>query len=605
LTAPSDRRQRAKREIITDRAVKSESDGDHSGDRQATEWPPGFRMEADGLWFDSGERKAQRISDPFLVIGMARNPAGNDWGLLIGFCDPDGRHKEEFVPRNKLAGLGAEIRAQLAAAGLWIATGQGAANRFVEALNSLRTCARVLMVSATGWTGDGRFVMPHRIIGGHAGEPARFSGETHGAHYGERGDLVSWQDEVARPLEDQALGAFTLCIGFAGPLLSLNGEDGGGFHLRGGSSSGKTTLAELAGSIWGGGGPQGFAKSWRSTANALEGVAAAHSETLLVLDELALVAADEAGPAAYQLASGSAKSRSRADGGLRNQAGWRVMILSTGEIGLADHVRSGKRGERAMTGQEVRLLDLEADGGAGLGVWSRKINGLSPADFSDRLRGAAKQHYGHAGPAFVENLVSDLEAAKQEAVSFIAEFEKRNALEGDTGQVRRALRRFAIVVAAGEMAIRANILPWGEGAAMKAASIVFERWAAGFGRNRMREDRAAIIAVRDALETFQTRFGSVQDRDDSIESDRAGEARALENWGYVWTAPDGERLFLFTDAAWRIVLQGHDTRRAARALREAGLLRCDGPDRLKKKVRVRGRLQNFYAVSDSLLEWEE
>ena len=139
---------------------------------------------------------------------------------------------------------------------------------------------------------------------------------------------------------------------------------------------------------------------------------------------------------------------------------------------------------------------------------------------------------------------------------------------------------------------------------MRSAQIVFERWAVGFGRSRMREDRAAIMAVRDALETYQTKFGAVRDEEDCAENSRAGEQRALELWGYVWATPHGERLFLFTNAAWKQVLSGHDTKQAARAVRAAGLLQCDGDDRLKKKVRVRGQHQNFYAVSDRILEWE-
>tara|TARA_R110002073_G_scaffold105839_3_gene239207 strand:- start:3990 stop:6305 length:2316 start_codon:yes stop_codon:yes gene_type:complete len=568
-------------------------------------WPFGFRMDTDGLWHDDGQKKPLRISDPFTLVGLGRDPAGGDWGLLIGFRDPDGRQKEEFIPKNKLAGQGAEIRGHLAAAGLWIATGQGAANRFVEALNSLRSKNRVLMVSATGWTSGDRFVLPHCIIGGDPSEPARFSGDARGVHYGQRGSLDAWKQDVAAPLADHALGVFALCVGFAGPLLGLMEGDGGGFHLRGSSSSGKTTLARIAGSVWGGGGPLGFGVSWRATSNALEGVAVAHSQTLLVLDELALVSADEAGPAAYQLASGSAKNRARADGGLRDQASWRVMILSTGEIGLADHVRSGKRGDRAMAGQEIRLLDLEADGGAGQGVWSRMNSDLGPAEFSDRLRSAIDANYGLASIAFLEDIAADRKAAKAEAEKLVTEFEAMARVSGDTGQVNRALRRFSLVAAAGEIAIRAGILPWPEGVATQSVLKVFEGWAAGFGRSQLREDRSAIMAVRDALETHQTKFGAVREEEEYAETDRAGEARAMDSWGYRWTAPTGERLFLFNNSAWNNeVLQNHDPRRAARALRDAGLLHCDGEDRLKKKVRVRGRHQNFYAVSEHVLEWD-
>jgi uncharacterized protein (DUF927 family) len=54
-------------------------------------------------------------------------------------------------------------------------------------------------------------------------------------------------------------------------LASLVGEDSGGFHLRGASSSGKTTALNAAASVWGD--PDNYTRLWRSTVNGLEGLA--------------------------------------------------------------------------------------------------------------------------------------------------------------------------------------------------------------------------------------------------------------------------------------------------------------------------------------------
>ena len=57
-----------------------------------------------------------------------------------------------------------------------------------------------------------------------------------------------------------------LCQGLVGPMLDLCDADGFGIHLFGKSSSGKTTAAVLAASIWGP--PERFVRSWRTTSTA-------------------------------------------------------------------------------------------------------------------------------------------------------------------------------------------------------------------------------------------------------------------------------------------------------------------------------------------------
>ena len=66
---------------------------------------------------------------------------------------------------------------------------------------------------------------------------------------------------------------------------------GGGIHFRSASSTGKSTALHVAGSVWGGGDATGYVRSWRATANGLEGVALNHCDTLLCLDELSQLAA--------------------------------------------------------------------------------------------------------------------------------------------------------------------------------------------------------------------------------------------------------------------------------------------------------------------------
>lgn len=95
---------------------------------------------------------------------------------------------------------------------------------------------------------------------------------------------------------------------FAGALLDLATEDGGGFHLLGGSSNGKTSTLKVAASVWGR--PDRYTRTWRATSNALEGLASMHNDGALILDEITQIDPKEVGNAAYMLANGEGKNRS-------------------------------------------------------------------------------------------------------------------------------------------------------------------------------------------------------------------------------------------------------------------------------------------------------
>ena len=104
---------------------------------------------------------------------------------------------------------------------------------------------------------------------------------------------------------------FAIATAFAAPLIELTGADSGGFHFRGLSSIGKTTLVRAAASVWGRGDEHGMLRTWRPTANRLEGTAALYGDTLLPLDELGVAGAREVGDIIYSLAAGIGKNSRR------------------------------------------------------------------------------------------------------------------------------------------------------------------------------------------------------------------------------------------------------------------------------------------------------
>jgi putative DNA primase/helicase len=151
-------------------------------------------------------------------------------------------------------------------------------------------------------------------------------------------------------------------IALAGPVLALLKVESGGVNLVGDSSEGKTTVLHVARSTW------GLAhQTWRNTANGLEGTAAALNDIFIALDELGMVDARDLGAMIYMLANGVSKARMTSGGGLREQVSWRALFLSTGEVTVAQKMATAAI--KVMAGQEVRILDIEANAKAGLGVF--------------------------------------------------------------------------------------------------------------------------------------------------------------------------------------------------------------------------------------------
>src|SRR5690349_7170180 len=151
------------------------------------------------------------------------------------------------------------------------------------------------------------------------------------------GFAEGWLTEIAAKCTGNSRLVFAVSAAFAPPLMTIADDESGGLHFKGPSRTGKITVLLAAGSVWGGGNGQlGFARSWRSTSNGLEGIAQAHNDALLCLDEMGQVDARQAGEIAYMLANGTGKGRTGSDGSPRRSAYWRLLFLSTGELSLPE-----------------------------------------------------------------------------------------------------------------------------------------------------------------------------------------------------------------------------------------------------------------------------
>jgi putative DNA primase/helicase len=314
------------------------------------------------------------LAGQFQVLVETRDGDGKSWGVLLEWHDHDGRRHRLPLPPATLAGDGADARRALLDGGLYVVPSRGAREWLTALLAAVRSPARVRATSRIGWH-ESAFVLPDQCIGALNGENPLLQGSAAIEHtFRERGTLEEWQKQVARNAISNSRLGIALSAAFAASLVGPCEIESGGLHFRGASSIGKSTALAVASSVWGGGEPGGYVRSWRATANGLEGVALGHCDALLRLNELAQIAAREAGEVAYMLANDSGKSRNA-----RRAAHWRLLFLTSGAIGLSDKVAEDGRGKRLSAGQQVRVVDIPADPGTGLGLFE-ELRGFSSAE---------------------------------------------------------------------------------------------------------------------------------------------------------------------------------------------------------------------------------
>jgi len=201
-------------------------------------------------------------------------------------------------------------------------------------LNGTYVEKRATLVSRTGWhsiNGGNVFVLPNETIGPQGVEHVILEGALT-APYETQGTLDDWKKSVGLLAAQHPLAILSISAALAGPLLYLSGQEGGGVNFFGPSSQGKTTLLQIAASVWGRGAQPGYLRAWRATANGLEGAAALACDTCLVLDELGVVDARDAASGIYSLGNGAGKSRAGRSGDYREPKSWRIFLISSGEL---------------------------------------------------------------------------------------------------------------------------------------------------------------------------------------------------------------------------------------------------------------------------------
>ena len=532
-----------------------------------------------GVWYFAADKEKNPtqtwICSPLHVEAVTFDGQDNNFGRLLRFKNTLGTWREWAMPMELLRGAGDDLRGELLAMGVEIDPTPKARNLLATYLQATPPNRRMRCALQVGWCDDS-FVLPDTVIGPKASAVIFQSGERGRDEHTQGGTLAGWQSEIAALAIVNPLLTLALSASFAGPLLALCNAESGGLHFVGDSSTGKTTIIEAACATWGG---PNFRRSWRATANGMEGAAALFNDCLLALDEISECEPKEIGAIVYALGNGRGKQRASRTGNARSVTRWRCVVLSSGERTIGTVMAEG--GYRSKAGQAVRLLDIPA--ARAFGAWDN-LHGLhSGAAFADALKKSAATHYGHAGRAFLEKLTRDTRnfSDSLERIKALPDF----AANDGEGQDKRAAGRFALMAFAGELATEYGLTGWGQGDAIKAAAESFKAWRSMRGRGN--DERRQIL---EQVSGFIERHGDARFSDADANANGEIQIQIRDRAGW-WRDSSAGRVYLFTSGGMREAVKGFDFKRALDAVQEAGALPAPGADGKRgtpERIKARG-----------------
>lgn len=445
-----------------------------------------------------------KISSRVDVIARVRDTHNGSWGILAEWRDPDGILHREVLSSIELQENGVEVRKTLANGGMSITPDKKSKDTLLEYLINYPVTNKARIVDKLGWHGN-TYILPEQAFGekDESDDMVIYQGSTSvTTAFQQKGNLNDWKANVASKVIEQNCLIFALSSAFAGQLLEPTNTQGGGFHIQGSSSTGKSTSQMLACSVWGE--PSKYKKTWRTTDNALEGTALVHNDGLLVLDEIGECDNATLGKSIYMLANGDGKARMSKNIQNRQASSWQLLFLSSGEMTLADLLKS--TGKNAKAGQEVRFVQINSN--RKHGIFDKLTFADNAQQQSEVLKSAYTKYYGTAGIAWINHITTDKDNTKKRALAFTDKFMNRVS-DNISGQAKRVAQRFALVAAGGEMATEANITGWKTGIVIEACLVLFNEWLQSYGKQDI-EELNMLGMVKSFIEKHaNTRFENV------------------------------------------------------------------------------------------------
>jgi uncharacterized protein (DUF927 family) len=576
---------------------------------KATDYESGGGLAA--LFTGGWVRVAKDRIDPLAwshQFDVQRKTEKQQWRHHFLITERNGKQSAFELPRETLAGTGASAIRLLMKGGIHV-VGRDVAQKALVQFLRFKPRGEIIRMPRVGWAEVGShwaiFVRPDEVIVPPGMPTPRGmsyvldrAATRHGLHVA--GTAAEWAAEIATPLCGNSNVALSFATFFAAPLLHFASEPGGGNHLYGPSTIGKTMVSDAGQSIYGWPletADNAFGVTWAGSEAGFDALALARTDLGLPLDEITLADRRSAEQIVYKLASGTKGPRATSTGHLRETAHAFVLVLSTGEKSLAEFI-----GKSLQEGARKRLVDVPAEvqPGSAFETIPREQIHIE----SKRLFDAMKRQHGAVGRDWQRHLVDigpdKIKAALHEhREAFLALPEVVAVAAKAHPQVRAVVNRFALHAAALHMAIAAGLLPWTVEEADMGIVACMGRWVAQRGN----VDTAGEV-MRAAREVERKLAAGLRDQFIHIHKSKAGNKLipATEADEVKAKTPEHFDGFIKSDhvlirpEAWRRYCDGIEPAEIARHFLDRGVLVPGDNGSLSKSQQVIGGSGRFYVL---------
>lgn len=555
----------------------------------------GFRITEDSLdYYDDKKQMWFKVCAPLKIVALTRELEEENAGRLVEFKDRQGKLKQVKIFDAWLSKDGSKIHDVLYKHGLDIGTEGKIKRKLNEFLNLINPPKTISYTIRSGWHSQS-FLTAYKVYGGDEGdlihlpaaEPAKLS---------TAGTLQEWQDNISALCINNSRLTLAVSAAFASMILTPCNADNFFLHFYGKSSQGKTTMLDVAASVFG---DHNYTRTWRMTDNGLEGIAMAHNDLCLFLDEISECDPYKVGAMAYMLVNGSGKTRATTQGMARRVLRWTLGGISTGEERIADVIKS--IGKSPKAGQLLRILSIPAIPEGGYGLFEDIHNFKNSAEFAISLKNAAKEYHGTAFSFFIERAIENYDNIRffynQEIEKACCDFLPKNA----SGQDIRAFKSFATCGVGGLLATKYGVTGWNYQDIMPLVMKNFDAWLDDKGGVGSQEDRQALTQIR----IFFEKYGDIRFQYLAGEhpvSDRMPHERA----GYRQSIGNETFYCCFKTYFEETIARGLDIKHVKNLLRNRGILET-GKDcgRFDKQVRVEGKITRMYVINRKIFEGDD
>lgn len=560
-----------------------------------------YILATDGVWYKPSpvtDKKTQEetqpepiwLCSPLKVVALAQDE-DNKWGKLIEFTDPDMKLSHWAMP-SKLLASPKDLWSAMLDKGIKLSPSSTALELLRAHLSYENPEKRSRLVSRLGWHLEyGAFVFPDAIIGKTVTDIIHQNSEEN--PYEIKGTVTDWIENIGCLCVGNSRMTMSVSMAFLGPLLLLLGEDGIGVHIQGDSRTGKSTGQYVGASVCG---SRKIVKLWRVTDNGLEVLCEQRSDGFLCLDEIGQLSDPrKVGEIVYMIGNGQGKMRSNSNAELRRTRRWRIPFLSSGELSLSDMM--SEVGKKTRGGMQIRLLDVPADAGAGMGIFENIHGWESPGKFADDLRDTITLRcYGAPFRVFVERIVDDCQNDEDGLRKMLRDcrddFVRDHLPAGASGEVRSACARFGLIAIAGELATGFGLTGWEPGAATEGVAKCFRAWLDKRGSVGSYDLETAVKQVTAFVELHHSRFQDIEDDVANIHN-RVG---LRQKEGGLW------HYYVFPEAWKNELCKGFNPKQVAKEMVERGLLIPDSQGKSATSRRFAGHGQlRVYRLSPAIV----